>query len=131
MREKSVKKSVLLAVSALVAVIIVSAAVAWGLTRDEGESSARGVCGSGAWELALEKDDGATELDFELQSSVPGEAWEIEVEQGDELLLDSERTTDEDAELDLDVVARDGGFDSFRVTATPTDGEACIATLTR
>ena len=39
--------------------------------------------------------------------------------------------TDEDAELDVDVLAREDGADDFTVTASSDQGEPCVATLTR
>ena len=71
-------------------------------------------------------------VSFELQSSASDETWDVVLQQGDTTLLEGQRQTDEDAELDLDAPADEGGSDTFTATATPADGgEPCTATLTR
>jgi len=126
-----VKKSLALVVAAVV-VVAALGAVAFFVLRGDGESRATGVCGPAtSWELSAEDEDGSTEVAFEMLSAGPDERWTVEVVQGDDVLLEGERATDEDAELDLDVVARDGGSSTFTVTATPAEGDACVATLER
>ena len=81
-------------------------------------------------ELSAEAEDGGLEVSFELQSTAPGETWDVVLEQGDTTLLEGQRQTDEDAELDLDAPADENGSDEFTATATPADGgEPCTATL--
>ena len=80
----------------------------------------------------MEKEDGGLEVSFELQSTAPGETWDVVLQQGDTTLLEGQRQTDEDAELDLDAPADENGSDEFTATATPAaGGEPCTATLTR
>jgi hypothetical protein len=125
-------KKALLALAA----VVVAAAIglgAWAaFGAEESDDTARGTCGGRSTELTVEKDDGGLEVSFELQSTAPGEAWDVVLQQGDTTLLEGQRQTDEDAELDLDAPAEESGGDEFRATATPADGgEPCTATLTR
>lgn len=120
------------ALLALVAVVVLAAVGigAWVALGGDDELEARGTCDGNSYELSVEEDDGSQEITFELQAAAQGETWQVVVEQDGQTLLETERTTDEDAELDLDVPA-DGEGDEYVVTATPTDGEPCTATLTR
>jgi hypothetical protein len=68
---------------------------------------------------------------FDLQSAAPGETWEVVVEQDGRSVLSGERQTDEDAELDLDVAVNEEDGTPIDVTATPENGEACPASITR
>ena len=124
------KKSVI----AIVAVVVVAAVAVggWLVLRGDDEASARGTCDNVTYQLSAEKDDEGLEVAFELQSSAPGETWNLVVEQGSTPLLTGERQTDEDGELDADVIADESGSDEFTVTATQSpDGTPCVATLTR
>lgn len=116
-----------------VAVVVVAALVAggawWMLAGGDDEQSARGTCGSATYEMSVEPEDGGLEVTFELQSTAPGETWQIVVEQDGTAVLTGERQTDEDAELDVDVTVSKSDGTSFTVTATPQDGEACTASL--
>lgn len=123
------KKTILALVAALVVVLV--AGGAWALTNGDDETTVRGTCDPASYEMSVESDDEGLEVTYELQSSAPGETWLVLVEQGGTSLLEGERQTDEDAELDLDVLAREDGADDFTVTATPEQGEPCVATLTR
>lgn len=115
------------------AVVVVAALVAggawWMLAGGDDEQSARGTCGSATYEMSVEPEDGGLEVTFELQSTAPGETWQIVVEQDGTAVLTGERQTDEDAELDVDVTVSKSDGTSFTVTATPQDGEACTASL--
>ena len=103
---------------------------AWLLVQED-EPEARGACGPIPYQLSVEPDDGALEVSFELVSTAPGEVWDVVVRQGDTVLLDGQRTTDEDAELDVDVPARESGDDEFAVLATSERGAECTARITR
>ena len=96
----------------------------------EAQSSERGTCGGATWELSAEAEDGGTEVGAELQSSGPGEAWQVELVRGDTALVSGERTTDEDGEIDIDAFSSGNPGDAtYAVTFTPADGEPCTATL--
>lgn len=122
------KKTLLLA---LAAVVVVAAGVVAFLTLGgEDESVARGTCDNRGYELSAEKDDGGLEVTFELQSTGPGEAWDVVIEQDGTAILSGPRTTDEDGELDVDVFADEATSGDFTVTATPETGAACTASVT-
>ncbi len=123
------------ALLAIVAVVVVAAVAlgSWTAFADDGDGpTSRDTCDGRTTELSVEKDDGGLEVSFELQSTTPGETWDVVLEQGDTTLLEGQRQTDEDAELDLDAPADENGSDEFAVTATPAvGGESCTASLTR
>jgi hypothetical protein len=117
----------------IVAGVVVVAAVAigaWLALGGDDEATARGTCGSASYTLSRESEDGGLEVTFELQSSAPGEVWDVTLSQGGTPILTGERTTDEDAELDLDAPADDAAGTAFTVEATPTaGGDTCTASL--
>jgi hypothetical protein len=124
------------ALLAIVAVVVVAAVAlgSWTAFADDGdhEKTSRDTCDGRTTELSVENEDGGLEVSFELQSTAPGETWDVVLQQGDTTLLEGQRQTDEDAELDLDAPADDNGSHEFTATATPAaGGEPCTATLTR
>ena len=116
---------------ATAAAVVVGLGAWWAVdSAAEAQTSERGTCGGATWELSAEGEDGGTEVSAELQSSGPGEAWEVELLRGDTSLLDGSRTTDEDGEIDVDAFASGSSGDAtYAVTFTPADGEPCTATL--
>lgn len=118
---------VIATVVALVVVAGVGGLVWWQTADDEVREA--GSCDGASYTLESEREDDTTEVSFEVQTSEPGETWEVRIEQGDEVLVEGTRTTDEDAEIDVDAyVAQDATGD---VTATATqDDRTCIATIT-
>jgi hypothetical protein len=120
---------------AVVAVVLVAAGVGTALAlRGDDEQNARGTCGDGTYEFTVESEDGGLEVNFELQSSGPGETWDVVVEQAGTPLWQGDRVTDEDGELDVDVFADEDRGGEFTATATPTDvpgAEPCAARVTR
>ncbi|GAB3197182.1 hypothetical protein GCM10027062_08320 [Nocardioides hungaricus] len=112
-------KKALIAAAAVVVVAVVAGG-AWLLLSDRnGEKTARGTCGNTAYDLSVRNDDGGLKLTFELQSAAPGETWNVVVEQDGRSVLSGDRQTDEDAELDADVLVNESDGTSFTVTATP------------
>ncbi|GAA4689066.1 hypothetical protein [Nocardioides nanhaiensis] len=122
-----------LLIGVVAAVVVIAAGVVLWLTLGgDDEALERGSCEDGVtYELSAEEDDGALEVAFELQSAGPAEAWTVEFTQGGTSLLEADRQTDEDGELDVDVLADPDGSDEFTVTATPENGTACTAALAR
>jgi hypothetical protein len=118
---------VIATVVALVVVAGVGGLVWWQTADDEVREA--GSCDGASYTLESEREDDTTEVSFEVQASEPGETWEVRIEQGDEVLVEGTRTTDEDAEIDVDAyVAQDATGD---VTATATqDDRTCTATIT-
>lgn len=112
---------------ALLVVIAAVAGVVWA-QGDEAEARDAGQCDNASFVLESEREDNATEVSFEVQASAPGQTWEVQIKQGDEVLTEGTRTTDEDAEIDVDAYAIEGA--SGDITATATQGEqTCTATL--
>ncbi|GAA1933151.1 hypothetical protein [Nocardioides hwasunensis] len=96
----------------------------------EDQTTERGTCGGATWELSAEAEDGGTEVGAELQSSGPGEEWQVELTRDGSVLLDGTRTTDEDGEIDLDAFSSGNPGDAtYAVTFTPPEGEPCTGTL--
>lgn len=113
-----------------VALLVVIAAAAGVVVWQGGDAEARdaGQCDNASYVLESEREDNATEVSFEVQSNEPGQTWEVQIKQGDEVLTEGTRTTDEDAEIDVDAYAIEGAGGD--ITATATQGEqTCTATL--
>ncbi|PKH41014.1 hypothetical protein SAMN05192575_10940 [Nocardioides alpinus] len=123
------KKAVIGGVAA--AAVVVGLGTWWAVDRSvEAQTTERGTCGGATWELSAEAEDGGTEVSAELQSSGPGEVWQVELVRDDTALLTGERTTDEDGEIDVDAFSNGNPGDAtYSVTFTPADGETCTATL--
>lgn len=116
---------------AAAAAVVVGLGAWWAIdaTMDT-EATERGTCGGATWELSADSEDGGTEVSAELQSSGPGEAWQVELNRDDTSLLSGSRTTDEYGEIDVDAFASGKPGDAtYAVTFTPAEGEACTATL--
>ncbi len=125
------QKKMIVIVGVLAAVVVAGVA-GWAIAqRDDGETTARGTCESVTYELGVEKDDGGHEVSFELQSAAPGESWQIDLSQGDRSLFSGQRTTDEDGEVDVDVLVHDLGEDSVTARFTLEGGQTCTATARR
>jgi hypothetical protein len=116
--------------AAAAVVLSAGAATATWMVVDGGDASTVGQCADATYSLEAEREDGTLELSFELQSSAPGETWQVEIAHGGENLLVGERETDTDAEIDVDVPAPRDSEGEFTATATPASGgEPCTATL--
>lgn len=90
-----------------------------------------GSCDTAYVELAAEPDDGVVEVEFDLTSNAPGEAWHIVVERDGRVVHETDRRTDEDAEIEVDLVQEPGADQPLSVTATREGGTPCVATLGR
>lgn len=113
------------------AVLVVGAGGWWAVSNaTEAGGTERGTCGAATWELSAEGEDGGTEVSAELQSSAPGEEWQVSLVRDDTTLLEGPRVTDEDGEIDVDAYSSGNPGDAtYTVTFTPAGGEACTATL--
>ncbi|WP_210441478.1 hypothetical protein [Nocardioides xinjiangensis] len=113
------------------AAVIVGAGAWWAVGNVvEDQTSERGTCGGATWELSAEAEDDGTEVSAELQSSGPGEEWQVELLRGEASLLDGSRTTDEDGEIDVDAYSSGNPGDAtYTVTFGPAGGKPCTATL--
>lgn len=124
-------RKAILATTAVVVVVVVAGIAWWALGRGDDETESRGTCGTATYEISSESEEAGLEVTFELQSADAGERWHVVIEQDGTSVLESNRQTDEDAELDADVTVDEGDGTSFTVTATPEQGDACVATLDR
>ena len=116
---------------AAAAVVVVGLGGWWAVDNAvEAQTTERGTGGGATWELSAEGEDGGTEVSAELQSSGPGEEWQVDLLRDDSSLLAGTRTTDEDGEIDVDAFSTGNPGDAtYAVTFTPADGEPCTATL--
>ena len=115
-----------LAVAILVVIAAVAVVVRW--QGDEAEARDAGSCDGASFVLESEREDNATEVSFEVQANEPGQTWEVQIKQGDDVLTEGTRTTDEDAEIDVDAYAAEGASGDITATAT-FEGQTCTATL--
>ena len=119
------------ALVAAAAVVVVTGVglTAW-LLAHESHTWTSDRCADASYEFSVEEDDGeGLEVGYELQSTSPGETWSVLIERGGTPLLEGERRTDEDAELEVDVQVPRHGDDEFTATATPPGGEPCSTRL--
>ncbi len=118
------------AAAVLALVAVAAAATTWWATGRDGETRADGTCASGLYELSAEREDGGLEVTFELQSTAPDESWQVRLEQDGAVLLQGERRTDTDGELEVDLTVPEGEDSVYAVEATGPDGQVCAAELT-
>ncbi|WP_432478143.1 hypothetical protein [Nocardioides sp. GXQ0305] len=119
---RTTRTVVTLAAAALIVVVTAGVATAaWLMTRDDAATVDRGDCAGATYELSAEPDDGGHEVSFELRSSGPGETWQVTVEQDGTPLLDAERTTDDEGEIDVDVMAAPEADPEVTVSASRGD----------
>ena len=112
---------------AILVVIAAAASVVWWQSSDA-EARDAGSCDDASFVLESEHEDNATEVSFEVQATDPGQTWQVQITQGDEVLIEGSRITDEDAEIDVDAYATEGAGGD--ITATATQGsQTCTATL--
>lgn len=121
-------------VAAAAAVVVVGAGAGawwWSASADE-THRADGTCGQARYQLESEDEDGdRVDVSFELQTAAPGERWTLVLRDGDTVLVEGERMSDEDAELDIEAQVPQDGERTFTVEATPVaGGETCTAEVT-
>ena len=115
-----------LAVAILVVIAAVAGVVWW--QSNDAEARDAGSCDDASFVLESEHEDNATEVSFEVQATDPGQTWQVQITQGDKVLIEGSRTTDEDAEIDVDAYATEGAGSD--ITATATQGsQTCTATI--
>ena len=119
-------KIVIATVMALVVVTVVGGLV-WWQAGDDGARQA-GSCDGASYTLETEREDNTTEVSFEVQANEPGQTWEVRIEQDGEALVEGTRTTDEDAEIDVDAYLPQDATGEITATATQGD-QTCTATI--
>ena len=106
------------------AVVVAGAGTWWAVDRSaEAQTTERGTCGGATWELSMDAEDGGVEVSAEIQSSGPGETWDVALLRGDTSLLEGTRTTDDDGDLHAHFVHR---FQFFGNTARDVDVDAVV-----
>lgn len=121
-------------VAAAAAVVVVGAGAGawwWSASADETHRS-DGTCAEARYQLETEDEDGdRVDVSFELQTAAPGERWTLVLREGDTVLVEGERMSDEDAELDIEAQVPQDGEKTFTVEATPVaGGQTCTAEVT-
>lgn len=141
------KKPVLVA-GAVAGVVLVGGGVAYAATGDsvtpwaDSERTERGQCAVASYELNVDREDGddddraGSEVSLEVQSSGPGETWQVDIDHDGTSILSGTRTTDDDGELDVDAftTATSGTWTAEFVRTDTTGGgadETCTVTVTR
>ena len=119
-------KIVIATVMALVVVAVVGGLV-WWQSGDDGARQA-GSCDGASYTLETEREDNTTEVSFEVQANEPGQTWEVRIEHDGEALVEGTRTTDEDAEIDVDAYLPQDATGEITATATQGD-QTCTATV--
>ena len=125
------KRTVTVVLGAVVLVLVVAGGAVWatgGLGDDEATKAGR--CGPASYELSAERDEQGVEVSLEVQSAQPGEQWAVTLLQGQDSLVRTDRTTDPDAELDVDTLVPGAEGGTFSARITPQGGETCVARVT-
>ncbi len=121
-------------VAAVAAVVVVGAGAGawwWSASADQTQRT-DGTCAQARYQLETEDEDGdRVDVSFELQTAAPGERWTLVLREGDTVLVEGERMSDEDAELDIEAQVPQDGEQTFTVEATPVaGGDTCTAEVT-
>jgi hypothetical protein len=94
----------------------------------------RGSCSAGAdWKLKLSPDDGRIEVEFEVDSNVNGQTWNVKVRQSGDQIFHGRRVTGAPSgSFEVRVLGSDGaGSDAFTARATNrATGETCRGSAT-
>jgi hypothetical protein len=92
----------------------------------------RGACSrSSDWKLKLSPDDGRIEVEYEVDSNVAGQTWNVKLfENGNQIFGGRRQTQGASGSFSVRVLARNtAGTDSFRASATNVaNGETCAGT---
>ena len=91
-----------------------------------------GSCGSGRYELSVDREGGRHEVSVDLDRLPAGSAWIVQITQDGKKVAHVTRTAARDGELDVErVVADTAGKDTFRFTAKRVGARtSCSSSLT-
>ena len=117
-------KIVIATVMALVVVTVVGGLVWW---QSDDDARQAGSCDGASYTLETDREDDTTEVSFEVQANEPGQTWDVRIEHAGEALVEGTRTTDEDAEIDVDAYLPQDA--TGEITATATQGGETGAVL--
>jgi hypothetical protein len=92
----------------------------------------RGSCsGSTDWKLKLSPEDGRIEVEYEVDSNVSGQTWQVQIQKnGAQIFSGSRMTGGPSGSFELRVVTSNpAGTDRFRARAmNAATGEVCVGT---
>jgi hypothetical protein len=98
-----------------------------------GDVITRGSCsGRTDWKLKVKPDDGGLELEFEVDSNVNGQSWNVRIKQnGDRIFSGTRVTQGPSGSFELTRRPNDtAGTDRFVARATnPSTGETCVGQI--
>jgi len=100
------------------------------------DTSKRGACGQGSYELQIDREDaddgGGFEVSADLDRVAPGSSWTVVIRHDGKRAIRATRVADGEGDLEVDVRRPDtSGRDTFRFKAVPTSGgSTCAATIT-
>jgi hypothetical protein len=98
-----------------------------------GDVITRGSCsGRTDWKLKVKPDDGGLELEFEVDSNVNGQSWNVRIKQnGDRIFSGTRVTQGPSGSFELTRRPNDSvGTDRFVARATnPSTGETCVGQI--
>jgi hypothetical protein len=127
------KRTALLTAAALVAAPFATLLAAAPATAD---TSKRGVCAQGTYELQVDREDaedgGGFEVGVDLDRLAPGSSWTVVVKHDGKRAVKTSRVADSEGDLEVDVQRPDtSGKDTFRFRAVPAGGgSTCAAAIT-
>jgi hypothetical protein len=115
-----------------VAVVMTVAGAATPAMAGSDDVIRRGSCtGASDWKLKLSPEDGRLEVEFEVDSNVVGQTWNVRLFQnGTRIFAGSRQTTGPSGSFELRRLANNtAGRDSFRArAANASTGEVCVGT---
>jgi hypothetical protein len=117
---------------ALAGALALSVAGAAPAAAKDGDVIERGSCSSGAeWKLKLSPENSKIEVEYEVDSNVNGQAWNVKIfKNGDRIFGGTRETTAPSGSFSVRVVTSDpAGTDDFRAKAVNgTTDEVCRGT---
>jgi hypothetical protein len=91
-----------------------------------------GTCGSGVYELSVDRENGGYEVNFDLDGVKAGSTWRIVLKHDGKRYFKKVRTADREGEVDVEKWrSNTAGKDVFRAKAVNTvTGAGCTAKIT-
>jgi hypothetical protein len=112
---------------ALAAALALTVVGAMPASAKAGDVVKKGPCSAGAeWKLKLSPEDGKIEVEYEVDSNVNGQRWNVKIFQNGSRIFNGHRTTQgASGSFTVRLVTPDGsGTDAFRAKATNA-GQTC------
>jgi hypothetical protein len=123
----------LIAAGGTATLVAVAMPTVFASTASAGTLSEGSCSGTSRYDLDVEAEHGGYEVEFEVDSNVPGQTWKVKLWQNDGRFLSRVMTTDREGEIDGDRHrANTPGADTFKLWAkNTTTGETCSAKVSR